>query len=189
MFRASKLGGDVQAANSPCVYSHHSSRPSVREEDIRDLIDWTMSEGEKSKGFSLRKNKASRRLGLKTVNEISSPLGAKSPYASEEGYIHGPASTPKALPAERVRATGATSDLIKKRYSVRYTQGPEFSNDTVPPVPDLPSIHKHSAKQSNGEQVALAPSQGVDLRALKDSSLQAEDCENLRNSFTAIYIY
>lgn len=148
-----------------------------------------MSEGEKSKGFSLRKNKASRRLGLKTVNEISSPLGAKSQYASQEGYIQGPASTSKALPAERTRATGATSDLIKKRYSVRYTQGPEFNNDNVPPVPDLPSTHKHFTKQSNGGQTIDTPSQGVDLRALKDSSLQAEDCENRQKSVAAVYIY
>ena len=135
-----------------------------------------MAEVEKNKGFSLRKNKASRRLGINTAKEISSPLGAPSPYA-HEAYLRGTTTpnVPRAIPRERTK-TAATSDLVKKRYSIRYAQGPDLSGQDAPPLPGLPLIPSQFAHQPANGELRPTQTQGIDLEALRDPSLGVEDC-------------
>ena len=143
-----------------------------------------MADSEKIKGFSLRKTKASRKKETKPTQEISSPLGGKSQIASQ-AYLPGVTSNSKALPPQRQNAGGATSDIVKKRYSVRYNQAPDFNADNAPPVPSLPSIPQKHAKQVSVGESGPTPEQRVELRALKDPSLQAETCENIHVVFGA----
>ena len=133
-----------------------------------------MADVEKNKGFSLRKNKASRKKGVNAAKEISSPLGGRSEIAAQ-AYVPGVIGSSKAAPFQRQNTAGATSDIVKKRYSVRYNQAPDFNSiDAPPPVPSLPSTAQKHAKQPSGG--GPTQEQRVELRALKDPSLEAEAC-------------
>lgn len=133
-----------------------------------------MEEKEKSKGFSLRK-KASRRA----PKQISG-LIPKTSTSRGAGLANGSAKTSVDTPRERPKLGGNTSDLVKRRYSTRFTQVPDFSNAGAPPIPSVPAIPSQSAPHEPGHG-APPPGQGIpiDINALRDPALQAEKCESL----------
>jgi exocyst complex component 8 len=82
------------------------------------------------------------------------------------------------VPKER-NAPTETSDLVKRRYSTRYNQLPDFSNIGAPPVPALPGAG--TLKRRSGGGSPRRPGTGdrsrpliVDGDALKDPNLQHE---------------
>ena len=138
-----------------------------------------MEEKEKSKGFSLRK-KASRRLPLGASKKISGPI-PKASTSQGAALANGSAKTSLDTLRERPKLGGNTSDLVKRRYSTRFTQVPDFSNAGAPPVPSVPAIPTQFAQPELGRG-APASGQGIsiDINALRDPNLQAEKCGSLR---------
>lgn len=84
---------------------------------------------------------------------------------------------PRPRPRERPQNGDATADLVKRRYSTRFAQAPDFSVG-APPVPSVPSIPGRFAVQppsrdgppGGGERVK------VDTKALRDPNLRPEQC-------------
>ena len=69
-----------------------------------------------------------------------------------------------------------TSDLVKRRYSTRYNQLPDFSQG-APAVPNLPGQHKRSSRPGSPRRPLSGPASPpvfVDIDAIGDSNLQAE---------------
>lgn len=119
-----------------------------------------------SLGLTLRK-KGGRRP---TIQQISGPIPSKTPLNNTGRSI--------AAPREKNQQSGATSDLVKRRYSTRFNQLPDFNN--APPVPSLPSHpgapKRWSRPRSSGRPGTSDSSHPIrlDAAALKDSSLQPE---------------
>jgi hypothetical protein len=78
------------------------------------------------------------------------------------------------------------SDLVKRRYSTRFTNLPSDFDATAPPVPSIPSVPKqYAASNSQGRGASPAKSAGlnVDINALRDPRLQPEQCKSLCGIF------
>ena len=89
-----------------------------------------------------------------------------------------PSST-LSVPRDRLAPT-ETSDLVKRRYSTRYNQPPDFSNLEAPAVPAIPGVGTLK-RRSGGAGSPRRPGTGdrsrpllVDNDALKDPNLQHE---------------
>ncbi|PGH14524.1 hypothetical protein AJ79_03017 [Helicocarpus griseus UAMH5409] len=100
------------------------------------------------RGLTLR-SKSRRRPQISAPKPISDPRSAPSsssnrpPTASSSSAgaagagAAGPAANAHtASPPRKTQASGATSDLVKRRYSTRYNQLPNFD---APPIPGLPA--------------------------------------------------
>ena len=140
---------------------------------------------DKGRGFSLRKQKGPRRLAYK-AKQISSPVPSplptpttSAPTSQPPPRINGTAKKNLAISQdgrlERPKLGGNTSDLVKRRYSTRFTHAPDFSNSEQ--VPAVPGVPKQYSQQPG--LLSPLPSQKIsaDLTALKDPSLQAERCK------------
>ncbi len=119
---------------------------------------------DKGKGFSLRQKKSRQAV----PKQISGPI-QKNPPASK-----GPARPN--LNGRVETSTANTSDLVKRRYSTRFTNLPDFSNAEVPPVPSIPAIPPQFVQSDSRPSTArqdqhLQP----DAAALKDPNLQIEN--------------
>ena len=73
-------------------------------------------------------------------------------------------------------ANGDASDLVKRRYSTRFNQLPDFSNAGAPPVPSLPAPQRRSRGPSPS-----APKVNIDVNVLRDPNLVADQCKLLVN--------
>ena len=119
---------------------------------------------DKGKGFSLRQKK-SRQAAPK---QISGPIQTV-PQASR-----GP--TRPNLNGKVETSTANTSDLVKRRYSTRFTNLPDFSNADAPPVPSIPAIPAQFAQSDSRPSSARQNQQlQLDASALKDPNLQIEN--------------
>lgn len=136
-----------------------------------------MEEKEKSKGFSLRK-KASRRVPISAPKQISGPV-PKASASHGAALANGSAKNSFDASRERPKLGGNTSDLVKRRYSTRFTQVPDFSNAGAPPVPSVPAIPIQFAQPEPGRGAPLGQGVSIDINALRDPDLQAERCEPL----------
>ena len=118
---------------------------------------------DKGKGFSLRQKK-SRHVAPK---QISGPIQTIS--QASKGPIRPNVNG-------RVETTTAnTSDLVKRRYSTRFTNLPDFSNTDVPSVPAIPTIPAQFAQPDSRPSTARQNQQlQLDANALKDPNLQVE---------------
>lgn len=118
---------------------------------------------DKKKGFSLRQKK-SRPVAPK---QISGPIQT-IPQASQ-------GSTRPNLNGKIETSTANTSDLVKRRYSTRFTNLPDFSNADAPPVPSIPALPAQLA-QSDSRPSTARQNQRIqlDANALKDPNLQVE---------------
>lgn len=122
----------------------------------------SMSEG---KGLTLRK-KGNKRP------HISGPQPANGLPTRPNQKTGGPStpSVPKSGPSE-------TSDLVKRRYSTRFNQLPDFSAN-APPVPGLSSGHiKRSSRGGSPRRPATAGRAEplhVDAKVLSDPNLEHE---------------
>jgi len=129
------------------------------------------------RGLTLRSKSRRQRPQISAPKPISGPLPAntRSPDAGQA-----------AIAASRDRApqSGATSDLVKRRYSTRYNAVPDFDAN-APPVPALPTAAQGGYGGLGAPVMAskqLSPVEGatpapvVDLNALRDPSLPVERC-------------
>lgn len=73
---------------------------------------------------------------------------------------------------------GQTSDLVKRRYSTRFNQLPNF-NEAAPPVPSLPGGHSDLSNERIAVGRDAAAPLKVDIKALKDPKLPVENCKFL----------
>ena len=85
---------------------------------------------------------------------------------------------PRARP--RPKADDSTSNLVKKRYSVRYGQQAPGSSQGAgaPPVPSVPRLPPNFAQQnsSSASVGSQGRNQALDMRALRDPNLQPDQC-------------
>jgi hypothetical protein len=129
------------------------------------------------RGLTLRSKSRRQRPQISAPKPISGPLPAntRSPDAGQPP-----------IPASRDRApqSGATSDLVKRRYSTRYNAIPDFDAN-APPVPALPTATPGEygglgvpipASRQLSPAEGAAPAPVVDLNALRDPSLPVERC-------------
>ncbi|KAL2056453.1 hypothetical protein ABVK25_003477 [Lepraria finkii] len=120
---------------------------------------------DKGKGFSLRQKK-SRRGPISGPKQISGPINTTQQSQK---------SKPTHPNVNGDTSTASTSDLVKRRYSTRFTNLPDFSNANVPPVPTIPTLPSQFA-QSDSRPSTARPGHKVtvDVDALKDNNLQVE---------------
>lgn len=119
-------------------------------------------------GLTLRK-KGGRRP---TVQQISGPIPSKQgPNNAGRSF---------AVPQDKNLQSAVTSDLVKRRYSTRFNQLPDFTN--VPAVPALPGqpgpLKRWSRQRSPGRPGTSDSPQPirVDIATLTDPNLQPEPC-------------
>ena len=121
---------------------------------------------DRSKGFSLRQKKPNRREGINGTKQTSKPT-SKSNRPS-------PALEPSKDALTQRPKAGGTSDLVKRRYSTRFNQLPDFNNVDAPPIPNLPVPHqKRRSRTPSPTRQRIA----IDEVALKDPRLQADKCK------------
>ena len=147
----------TQNTTSPIPLHHCFGRPTQDQ-----LVK--MSEGI---GLTLRK-KGGRRP---PIQQISGPIPSKAPLSTGRSI---------AAPRDKNLQSAATSDLVKRRYSTRFNQLPDFTN--APPVPSLPS-HPGAPKRWSRPRSSGRPGTSdsthpirLDVAALRDASLQPEQC-------------
>ena len=137
---------------------------------------------EKSKRFSLRQKKSSRRPPISAPQQISStaaPVPLHLGNVNVEKHL-GAARNEKPAPARsRPRPGGHTSDLVKRRYSTRFTTLGDFRNADAPPIPILPTAEasNQSIEQKSQTSSTAVHRIEVDLTALRDAGLRADDCK------------
>ncbi|KIW11823.1 hypothetical protein PV08_09096 [Exophiala spinifera] len=129
-----------------------------------------------TRGLTLRKKRKDRPT-------ISAPQNASGPGITRPAAPSAAASQQKpkggaslAPPRDR-NAPTETSDLVKRRYSTRYNQLPDFSNIGAPPVPTLPGALKRRSGAASPRRPGTASSSRpllVDNDILSDPNLQAE---------------
>ncbi|MCJ1357704.1 MAG: exocyst complex component exo84 [Icmadophila ericetorum] len=115
--------------------------------------------------------------GLKTASlsgrDSPSSQGRSSPAP---GRPSGSGRSSPAPPRPQQRPGGATSELVKKRYSVRYLHPPDLSGADAPPipgVPSLPGLYKQNSRSR--EDIPSIRKNGPDRRALEDPNLDVEE--------------
>ncbi|KAL9625150.1 MAG: hypothetical protein Q9160_000551 [Pyrenula sp. 1 TL-2023] len=122
-----------------------------------------------SKGLTLRK-KGGRRPQISGPQQISGPVPSKQAPSSSGGTL--------AVPREKNLQPGGTSDLVKRRYSARFNQLPDFSAGTppVPGIPQIPNQYAGSRQRSPGRPGTGGSGKPLrfDVEALRDPNLQPE---------------
>lgn len=112
--------------------------------------------------------------------------GGRKPQISAPKQISGPTTSTKAsggkelTPPRERPGQSETSDIVKRRYSTRYNQLPDFSLG-APAVPGLPGHLKRSSHGGSPSRPArpgptYAHALQVDVNALADPNLQPERC-------------
>ncbi|KAK1077546.1 exocyst complex component exo84 [Friedmanniomyces endolithicus] len=148
-----------------------------------------------SKGISLRRKKTTRPTISAPRQISSSQQQQQSRDRSADSRNPSLWETPTnasgtTIPGSRPGLSGdKTSDLVKRRYSTRFAGGvPQYGNGgdggLVPPVPALPTLPPRLAQPRRPSNDSRSPSREgrspergrlrVDVRALKDPNLQAE---------------
>ncbi|KAK5003967.1 exocyst complex component exo84, partial [Cryomyces antarcticus] len=139
---------------------------------------------EKSKGISLRKKKTVRPK-ISAPKQISGPVSTSASRSATQEEVPQAlqvqnSASGLAVPRERPQVGGGkTSDLVKRRYSARYTSIPQDSVNGAPPVPTVPGFPAQYASQRptpNSRQIdgPGEPKIQVDIQALKDPNLRPE---------------
>jgi len=161
LFRIRRTGGTIG------TFESHTSCASTT---ILDTLEELQRMEDKGKGFSLRQKKSSRRPPISAPKQFSSHGTALPP--SRQNGVNGPPV--RAVP-EKPKPGSNTSDLVKRRYSTRFIQLPDFSNADAPPIPQPPETHLIQ------QRTHLAPATNqkikVDILSLRDPDLQAEHCK------------
>ncbi|PGH17422.1 hypothetical protein AJ80_04792 [Polytolypa hystricis UAMH7299] len=125
------------------------------------------------RGLTLR-NKGNRRP------KISAPTPISDPNAPASTSSRSPRTGPPPGDNRSQQNGGATSDLVKRRYSTRYNQLPNFDVN-APPIPGLPAGPGSFGASSQdrpptGREPASDASQPlrVEINALRDPSLSVD---------------
>ena len=167
---------------SPSLYtsslSQHSA-PSTRLQAQSFLLIDSLPVME-SRGLTLRSKSRRPRPQISAPKPISGPLPTSngSKGASTPGQN---TSSPSSTSLDRAPSKGATSDLVKRRYSTRFNQVPDF-DVSAPPVPGLPKAPATYGGLSPPETSRRPSTESsgppkVDLNALRDPSLPVDKCE------------
>jgi exocyst complex component 8 len=127
-------------------------------------------------GLTLR-SKSRRRPQISAPKPISGPTSVNA--TNIKPPTNGLPTNPK-----KAQQSGATSDLVKRRYSTRFNAPPDLDLSAPPPLPtlaSLPDLEKlggagSSAGGQNSNSTSSQPIR-IDLNALKDPSLPAEKCK------------
>ncbi|KAI9862238.1 MAG: exocyst complex component exo84 [Vezdaea acicularis] len=134
-----------------------------------------MESKERSKGMSLRKKSKSKRPHISAPRaQISGPIPLAQTSTSSLNGDKKLAPDPSKL-----QVSGKTSDLVKRRYSARFTQIPKEFDADAPPLPSVPSLpgqymsngdanHSRPGTSSSGRGIA------VEMNALRDPNLQPD---------------
>ncbi|KAF2396550.1 hypothetical protein EJ06DRAFT_223931 [Trichodelitschia bisporula] len=130
---------------------------------------------EKSRGISLRK-KRTVRPKISAPKQISAPLPAGVPVGDAAKKLAPPAGLPDApRPRERPQNGDKTADLVKRRYSTRFTTLPGDFNAGVPPMPSMPSVpSKYAQAPPSRDGRPTGQRIRIDVNALSDPSLRPE---------------
>lgn len=119
-----------------------------------------------SRGLTLRKKKTNKRPVI------------SAPQQQKQGAVQPPSNGQ--LRPSKDRSQSETSDLVKRRYSTRYNQLPQFGND-VPDVPALPGAGASNFKRRSQGGSPSRPQSAhssnplrIDQAALSDPNLQHE---------------
>jgi uncharacterized protein len=121
---------------------------------------------DKGKGFSLRQKKSRRAPPISGPKHISGPINTAQ---------HQPRSKPTRPNANGDTSTANTSDLVKRRYSTRFTNLPDFSNADASPVPTVPTLPSQFAQPDSRPSTARQGQKvSIDVNALKDTNLEVE---------------
>ncbi|KAK0746570.1 Cullin repeat-like-containing domain protein [Schizothecium vesticola] len=137
--------------------------------------------------MSEERSKTSLRSGGKRKGrpQISAPRQISEPILQDGSSARGPAPAgrpgpaepPRSRPRPPLQSSGATSDLVKRRYSTRFGNMPSGFDPRANPMPSLPNMEKYETQdrrppRSRGGSTEAAPQ--VDIRALKDPNLNAD---------------
>ena len=118
---------------------------------------------DKGKGFSLRQKKSRRGPPISGPKPISGPFQQTQHSKPTRPNVNGDTTTAN------------TSDLVKRRYSTRFTNLPDFSNAGAPPVPAVPTLPSQFTQSDSRPSTARQGQKvQVDVNALKDPNLQIE---------------
>jgi hypothetical protein len=146
---------------------------------------------EKTKGISLRKKRTNKKKNAAPVisapRQISAPLPAGAGIAASTLSNSGRPSTEsnrsrtrEDAPQQRPQRADRTADLVKRRYSQKITTLPsDFSNGSMPDMPQIPSQFRDQPQPSNGRPTTSGEGRGprVDMKVLRDPNLRADQCE------------
>ncbi|PYH48313.1 exocyst subunit EXO84 [Aspergillus saccharolyticus JOP 1030-1] len=134
-----------------------------------------------SRGLTLRSKSRRPRPQISAPKPISGPLPPNTTSPSPSTSTTTSAVSKPAVPVQGATASSATkdatSDLVKRRYSTRFNQVPDF--DGVPPVPGLPPLPATYGGLSPPETSRRPSTESsgppkVDLNALRDPSLPVD---------------
>ncbi|KAF2083536.1 hypothetical protein K490DRAFT_51405 [Saccharata proteae CBS 121410] len=134
---------------------------------------------------SLRKKKTvANRPKISAPKQISGPLPPNlQPPTIPEGARPDASPSPLSgtrldVPRERPQAADKTAELVKRRYSTRFTQLPTDFGAGAPPMPSMPPMAGQFAKPPSRDGRPPGGSDGqrlkVDMKALRDPGLRAE---------------
>ena len=140
-----------------------------------------MEEKEKKGTLGTLRKKTMRRA-KNSAPKISGPVGLQ--HTASGGIVTTSSTTSLDVPRERPQQGAATSDLVKRRYSTRFNQLPDFSNADAPPMPSMPAVPAQYAapkekSRSPSRGRGVSPGRGqidINLKQLKDPALQPEKC-------------
>ena len=121
---------------------------------------------DKGKGFSLRHKKSRRGAVADTPRQISHPIKADAQHA--------PSRRPARAQSKGDALNANTSDLVKRRYSTRFNNLPDFSNASAPPVPSIPAIPPQFTTPDYHPGTAWQKIP-LDINALKNPDLSVEE--------------
>jgi hypothetical protein len=134
---------------------------------------------EKGKGISLRK-KRTVKPKISAPKQISGPLPAGLAADQRRIANASPAGGLPAVPRPREKPQNGdrTADLVKRRYSTRFTNLPQNFNaggSQLPSVPSLPSQFAVQPPSRDGQAAGLRLK--VDAKTLSDPQLKPEQCK------------
>jgi hypothetical protein len=151
---------------------------------------------DKQKGISLRKKRGDK--SKKNVPTISAPRQISAPMPAGTGIgaatlsssgrpsqdssrsrSRGPQNDGRSGSQQRPQRADKTADLVKRRYSQKVMQLPADFPGNGAPMPDMPQIpsqFRDKSQTRDGRPEPSADGRGlkVDMRALRDPNLQAE---------------
>lgn len=128
------------------------------------------------RNLTLRSKSSRKRPQISAPRPIEQPNSQPAP--KQQSQQQQTASPPAALvPGRAQQDGGQTSDLVKRRYSTRFNQLPNF-NAAAPPVPSLPGPSEYSSTSvpSSRDASGAATPLKVDTKALRDPKLPVESC-------------
>jgi len=103
------------------------------------------------------------------------------PRALRPGGTPGQAQNGVGMPTPIPRARNdQTADLVKRRYSTRFTNAPSEGFGEAPPVPTMPSIPSIPRRfaTSESDEFGSARRIPIDPALLKDANLDVDKCES-----------